>query len=431
MNNNRDRWRISAVPSLGSKLFKKERFKVQHTMNKSELLQKIRASRQRLETVLAQIDDEHMLTPALPGGWSVKDLLAHLGWWEWYMVKVYDLLQRGENPPYPLQLDDPAVNEVNARAWAESHQRPLADTRRDESAAYHALLSLVETLSEAELFDPHRFAWTAGRPLADPFIFNTWGHYEEHWRDLLTWLWQLAERQPFIGWDFSYLADKWIEEDLPWSYEGLVRELMPAAKSVLDLGTGGGEKLLSFKDVFPPRVAATEGYPPNLRLARERLGPLGVEVRESENSLTEILPFDDETFDLVIDRHSGFNSADIERVLKPGGVFLTQQVDGRNLSDLSDMFECQQPWTFFTLDFALAEIKKTKLVVEMAQEWTGRSIFKDVAAIVYYLKAIPWIVEGFAVDTHLPYLFKLQERLEQEGELVFTQKRMIVKARKP
>ncbi len=356
--------------------------------------------------------------------------MRELGWWERYMVKVYDLLQRGESPPYPLELTDPAVADINAHAWAESHQRSLADARRDENEAYHALVSLAETLTEDDLFNPRRFAWTAGCPLADPFIFNTWGHYDEHWRDLLTWRWQLTERRPFTGWDFSYFADKWLEEEPPWSYEGLVRELMPTAKSVLDLGTGGGEKMLSFQDVFPARVVATEGYPPNLRLARERLGPLGVEVVESESSLTEILPFDDETFDLVINRHAGFNSADIERVLKPGGVFLTQQVDGNNLSDLSALFNCQQPWTFLTLNFALEQIKKTNLVVKMAQEWTGRCVFKDVATMVYYLKAVPWTVEGFTVETHLPYLFRLQERLEQEGELAFTQKRMMIKARK-
>ena len=115
---------------------------------------------------------------------------------------------------------------------------------------------------------------------------------------LSTWL--AAEQQPFSGWDFSYLDDKVINELPPWSYEAMVRQKMAQVKSTLDLGTGGGEKLLEFKDVFPPRLAATEGYLPNLELARQRLAPYGVEVRHSEAALVEILPFGESKFDLVI-----------------------------------------------------------------------------------------------------------------------------------
>jgi ubiquinone/menaquinone biosynthesis C-methylase UbiE len=243
--------------------------------------------------------------------------------------------------------------------------------------------------------------------------------------------WQVEEHQPFTGWDFSYLADRWIEESLPWSYPDMARELMESAQAVLDLGTGGGEKLLGFKDIFPPRVAATEGYLPNLRLARERLEPLGVEVVESDGSMSEELPFADESFDLIIDRHTGFNIAEVERVLTPGGVFLTQQVDGRNLSDLSAAFDCEQPWTFFTLDFVLGEVKKTNLVVEMAEEWRGKVTFKDVGAMVYYLKAVPWTVADFSVERNLDHLMALQAQLEREGELTFVQRMMVVKVRKP
>lgn len=242
--------------------------------------------------------------------------------------------------------------------------------------------------------------------------------------------WKREERQPFIGWDFGHLDGRMIDQDPPWSYEERVRSMLPAANSVLDMGTGGGERLLEFRDIWPPRVAVTEGYAPNLRLARERLEPLGVEVIESETALYDLLPFEDDSFDLVIDRHSGFNIAEVERVLAPGGTFLTEQVDGNNLDDLSAAFDCQQPWTFFTLDWALEQVRGTRLVVQDAREWTGQCLFKDVGAIVYYLKAVPWTVEGFSVEKHLAHLLKLQRRLEREGALAFHSKLMIVQARK-
>ncbi len=243
--------------------------------------------------------------------------------------------------------------------------------------------------------------------------------------------WRAAEQQPFSGWDFSYLDDKVINELPPWSYETMVRQHMAQAQSALDLGTGGAEKLLEFKDVFPPHLAATEGYLPNLQLARQCLAPYGVEVRYSEAALAEILPFGDAEFDLVIDRHAGYNTRDVERVLRPGGVFLTQQVDGKSLLDLFEAFDDQPHWPYFNLAFALERVAETHLVVELAQEWSGKKTFKNVAALVYYLKAIPWVVDDFSVETHLPYLLRQQERLEREGQLVFHERLLILCARKP
>jgi hypothetical protein len=50
--------------------------------------------------------------------------------------------------------------------------------------------------------------------------------------------------------------------------------------------------------------------------------------------------------------------------------------------------------------------------------WRGELRFADVGAIVYYLKAVPWLVDGFSVATHQGVLFALQAqqlRLVQEG----------------
>ena len=243
--------------------------------------------------------------------------------------------------------------------------------------------------------------------------------------------WRQEQERSFSGWDFSYLDGKWEEEQPPWDYVDQVRALLPASTALLDLGTGGGERLLSLRDLWPARVAVTEGYAPNLRLARERLEPLGVQVVHSETAIDDLLPFEDERFDLVINRHSGMNVVEVERVLAPGGTFLTQQVDGTNLADLSAAFDTEQPWTWFTLDWLLSQIAETSLIVEQAQAWEGKTRFHNVGALVYFLKAVPWTVEGFSVETHLAYLLKLQDRLEREGRLVFTAKSMIVRAHKP
>lgn len=85
--------------------------------------------------------------------------------------------------------------------------------------------------------------------------------------DELIGSWKLEEQQPFSGWDFSHLDGRMIEEGTPWSYSSRAIELLCQASSVMDRGTGGGERLLELQKYWPNKVVATEDYPPNLRLA--------------------------------------------------------------------------------------------------------------------------------------------------------------------
>ena len=92
--------------------------------------------------------------------------------------------------------------------------------------------------------------------------------------------WREEEDQAQIrGWDFSHIHGRFEEEqDLPWSYREIVREHLRREDALLDCDTGGGEFLLSLRHPAD-RTAATEGYPPNVRLCAERLLPLGIDFR--------------------------------------------------------------------------------------------------------------------------------------------------------
>ena len=243
--------------------------------------------------------------------------------------------------------------------------------------------------------------------------------------------WKSEEEQPFTGWDFSYLDGRMLEEHPPWSYPTRARALMRQSTSVLDMGTGGGERLLQLRDDWPEKVVVTESYPPNVKLAGKRLGPLGVTVVDVPLTRTGLMPFESGEFDLVLNRHSGLNCAEVARVLAPGGTFFTQQVHGLWAQDLHAAFDTTPQWPDATLDFYLPKLEAAGLCLETAEEWFGRLVFLDAGAIVYYLKAVPWLVGGFSVDSHTEHLLRLQGRLEREGELAFEARKMLIEARKP
>ncbi|MCZ7671962.1 MAG: hypothetical protein M5U34_34930 [Chloroflexi bacterium] len=79
----------------------------------------------------------------------------------------------------------------------------------------------------------------------------------------------------------------------------------------------------------------------------------------------------------------------------------------------------------------LPYLLKTELCLEKAEEWHGAFTFTDVGAIVYYLKAIPWLVSGFSVNTHLSHLLALQEKVENGEALRFRAQLYLLQARKP
>lgn len=102
---------------------------------------------------------------------------------------------------------------------------------------------------------------------------------------------------------------------------------------LLDYDTGGGEFLLSLHHPYG-NTAATEGYPPNVQLCREKLLPLGIDLRECTDA--SHVPFNDNSFDIIINRHGDFDPSEVWRMLKTGGFFITQQVGCENDRELID-----------------------------------------------------------------------------------------------
>ena len=242
--------------------------------------------------------------------------------------------------------------------------------------------------------------------------------------------WKREEQEPFCGWDFSHLDGRMVEEQAPWSYSTRAAELMRRASAVVDMGTGGGERLLKMQQYWPKKVVATEDYPPNFRLATERFSAFGAQVVDVPLTDYDPMPFADGEFDLVLNRHSGFNAREVARILAPGGRFLTQQVHGLWAYDLIGAFDARPQWPEASLEKYVPQLRAAGMIVDDTQEWSGKLAFTDVGAIVYYLRAVPWLVPGFSVETHLSYLLTLEQRLESGEGLTFVARKYLIEGHK-
>lgn len=247
--------------------------------------------------------------------------------------------------------------------------------------------------------------------------------------DILLRRWREAFEAPVTGWDFSEFGGRYIDQQPPWSYRTIARQALVGAGSALDLGTGGGEVLLELREALPPDTVATEGWAPNVPVASSNLAPHDIPVVQYDAEKDPSLPFDDARFDVVLARHESYVVTEVFRVLRPGGRFLTQQVDGRDFDETQTLFGAKSNYGHVHLESFRAEATTAGFEVLAAEEWQGQARFADVTTLVRYFAYVPWEVpDDFTVDRYASQLLDLHHSAR---ELNFTQRRFYLYLRRP
>lgn len=243
--------------------------------------------------------------------------------------------------------------------------------------------------------------------------------------------WLSEEKKYFQGWNFSYISERKTEETLPWNYDKIVRQYLNTNTILLDMGTGGGEYLLTLNHPYS-NTFATEAYPPNFELCKRTLTPLGIDVRQVFND--NYLPFKSDMFDIIINRQASFDINEVYRLLKPNGLFITQQVGELNNKELrrlltSDFKEITS--SEHTLKSNLILIQSKGFTILKSDECFPKQKFLDVGALVYYAKVIEWEFPNFSVDSCFEQLCLLQSIIEEQGFIESKQHRFVIVAQKP
>ena len=239
-----------------------------------------------------------------------------------------------------------------------------------------------------------------------------------------------AAAAPMEGWDFSWLDGRATEQRPSWGYARLVAGRMAAATAALDVQTGGGEVLATVPRP-PALLVATDSWRPNLPVAAAQLRPLGASVVEVADATA--LPFRDAVFDLVVSRHPVHTLwAEIARVLRPGGTFLSQQIGAGTNRELSEAMlgPLPEPDPRHPERLAAAAGAAGLTVLDLRAE-SLRAEFFDVAAVTYFLRKVVWTVPGFEVEKYLPRLRAVHDGIQARGPFVSFAKRVLIEARKP
>jgi hypothetical protein len=159
-----------------------------------EIAARVAASHDRLLEAVSLLTYEQLQAPVLANGWSVKDVLAHLAFWDQRLLHAVE----PEGGPQVSRLTPPLIadipyNEqwlttVNARIYALNQGRDLAEVRAEFDATRRRLLVVAASLSPQDVSDLD--GMTA--PLGEPFstmLLGAYEHYEEHAEELEAHQW--------------------------------------------------------------------------------------------------------------------------------------------------------------------------------------------------------------------------------------------------
>lgn len=152
-------------------------------MTKSGFLAALEVERARWEELIEQISPAWMLTP-VTGAWTVKDILAHISWYEKEMVQMlHTRLFSGS------ELWDLPQDERNRAIYRQNLSRSLDDILAETTQVYQEMTREIKKLTDEDLNDPARFP---GMPAAlapwQILAGNSYRHYRDHMPEIQNWL---------------------------------------------------------------------------------------------------------------------------------------------------------------------------------------------------------------------------------------------------
>ena len=161
-------------------------------MTVAQLLAAMHAARSNWEALLAEIGEARLIEPGVEGEWSLKDIIAHITYFETWAADNVLAFCAGKPQPQ-AEYKGLEVDEENARIYERFHSKSLAQVLQDSRASFQRSIQAVQGLRDADLYDPE----FTRIPNADFTVFDliegdTFGHYNDHSTSVRAWLDRVA-----------------------------------------------------------------------------------------------------------------------------------------------------------------------------------------------------------------------------------------------
>jgi hypothetical protein len=148
------------------------------SVDKAQLLKRLDKAWEAFRESYAGLSDAELLEPGVTGAWSIKDIIAHVTWWEEEALTHLPLILAGGRPPrYSVTYG--GIDAFNAKMTELRKGLSLAEVLREQDEVHRRLVGYIERAPDDQVTGETRFR----RRLR----LDAYGHYPKHARAIRQW----------------------------------------------------------------------------------------------------------------------------------------------------------------------------------------------------------------------------------------------------
>jgi uncharacterized protein (TIGR03083 family) len=152
-------------------------------MKKQQLLEKMDQAWAAFRESYAGLTDSQMQAAGVTGDWSVKDILAHVTWWEQEAVKYLPLILQGGKPPRYSDLYG-GIDAFNAQMTAQRQGLTLSEALKQLEETHRRLMETIQSAPEEQFIRE--------TPFRHRLRLDTYSHYPIHTQAIREWRERIA-----------------------------------------------------------------------------------------------------------------------------------------------------------------------------------------------------------------------------------------------
>lgn len=235
-----------------------------------------------------------------------------------------------------------------------------------------------------------------------------------------------------VGWDFSRIENRTKTVGEKWDFLEVVRNYVTNETILLDIGTDGGRKLLrvaiSVKKAYGIDHQKSMITTANRNLAKSKRSNVEFKLADARK-----LPFPEESFDVVMCRHAPFYSEEVFRVIKPNGVFITQQVGEEDKQNIKEVFGRGQSFGQKTgrfMNVCIQELKNAGFKILRTNTYNATEYYADMADLIFLLRNTP-IIPDFDMERDERYLKEVEKKYKTKNGIKTNSFRFLIICKKP
>lgn len=223
-----------------------------------------------------------------------------------------------------------------------------------------------------------------------------------------------------IGWDFSTMKYD-VVDNSKFKYFDEINKNVSDSTILLDIGTGGGEKLTKYISDKCLLKIGTDFSKEMIKQANKCNENKNVRFVEMNS---EKIDFPNDFFDIITARHTPFNLEEVYNALKENGLFFSEQIDEDDCKELKELFGRGQGFNIECklIDKIKADITNDKFKQIEFYDIIQNEYYKTEEDLLFLLNNTPIIPEFGKIQGDYEKFRKYVEKNNTEKGIVLIRK---------